>query len=33
MKVLVGALGNDPQDAAFTADVIQKILADHLAET
>jgi aminoglycoside phosphotransferase (APT) family kinase protein len=32
MKVLVGALDNDPQDAAFTADVISKILADHLAE-
>jgi len=23
----------DPQDAAFTANVIEKILADHLAET
>ncbi|HEX9551631.1 MAG TPA: phosphotransferase [Streptosporangiaceae bacterium] len=33
MKVLVGALKTDPQDAAFTMDVIHKILADHLAET
>ena len=32
MKVLVGALENDPQDAAFTMHVIEKILADHLAE-
>jgi len=32
MKVLVGALKTDPQDAAFTMDVIHKILADHLAE-
>jgi aminoglycoside phosphotransferase (APT) family kinase protein len=32
-KVLVAALDNDPQDAAFTKGVIQKILADHLAET
>jgi aminoglycoside phosphotransferase (APT) family kinase protein len=33
MKVLADALENDPQDAAFTMDVIQKILADHLADT
>jgi hypothetical protein len=33
MKVLVGALKTDSQDAAFTIDVIHKILADHLAET
>jgi aminoglycoside phosphotransferase (APT) family kinase protein len=33
MKVLVAALEDDPQDAAFTARVIEKILADHLAET
>jgi aminoglycoside phosphotransferase (APT) family kinase protein len=33
MKVLVGALKDDPQDAAFTTRVIEKILADHLAET
>jgi len=32
MKVLVGALDDDPQDAAFTARVIGKILADHLAD-
>lgn len=32
MKVLVGVLESDPEDAAFTADVIQKILADHVAE-
>ncbi len=32
-KVLVAALDNDPQDAALTMGVIQKILADHLAET
>jgi aminoglycoside phosphotransferase (APT) family kinase protein len=32
-KVLVAALDNDPQDAALTKGVIQKILADHLAET
>jgi aminoglycoside phosphotransferase (APT) family kinase protein len=32
-KVLAAALDNDPQDAAFTTDVIQKILTDHLAET
>jgi aminoglycoside phosphotransferase (APT) family kinase protein len=30
-KVLLGALDNDPDDAAFTADVIDKILASHLA--
>jgi hypothetical protein len=33
MKVLVGALDSDPQDAAFTTGVIGKILADHLADT
>lgn len=33
MKVLAGALEVDPQDAAFTARVIEKILADHRAET
>jgi aminoglycoside phosphotransferase (APT) family kinase protein len=33
MKVLVRALDSDPRDAAFTADVISKILTDHLAET
>jgi aminoglycoside phosphotransferase (APT) family kinase protein len=32
MIVLVGALIDDPQDAAYTANVIEKILADHLAE-
>ena len=32
MKVLVGALPHDPQDAAFTTRVIDKILADHLAD-
>ena len=32
MKVLADALENDPQDAAFTAAVIEEILADHLAE-
>jgi len=32
MKVLIGALEDDPQDAAFTSRVIDKILADHLAE-
>jgi len=32
MKVLVGGLKTDPQDAAFTMNVIHKILADHLAE-
>ena len=30
-KVLAGALGKDPEDAAFTSDVIRKILASHLA--
>jgi aminoglycoside phosphotransferase (APT) family kinase protein len=33
MKVLVGALRDDPGDAAFTSGVIDKILADHLADT
>ena len=33
MKVLVGALDDDPQDAAFTTGVIDKILTDHLADT
>jgi len=33
MKVLAGALDDDPQDAAFTARVIDKILASHLADT
>jgi aminoglycoside phosphotransferase (APT) family kinase protein len=33
MKVLVGALEDDPQDAAFTTRVIEKIMADHLADT
>jgi aminoglycoside phosphotransferase (APT) family kinase protein len=33
MKVLVGALEDDPQDAAFTTRVISKIIADHLADT
>lgn len=32
MKVLVGALDDDPQDAAFSTRVIGKILADHLAD-
>jgi len=32
MKVLVGALDDDPQDAAFTTRVIDKILTDHLAD-
>ena len=32
MKVLVGALDHDPEDAAFTAHVIAKIMADHLAD-
>ena len=32
MKVLAGALDHDPEDAAFTAHVIDKILADHLAD-
>ncbi len=31
MIVLVGALENDPQDAAYTKNVIEKILDDHLA--
>jgi len=33
MKVLIGALDDDPQDAAFTKRVIDKILADHGANT
>jgi len=33
MKVLSAALDHDAQEAAFTTDVIQKILADHLADT
>ena len=33
MKVLSAALEHDAQGAAFTMDVIQKILADHLADT
>jgi aminoglycoside phosphotransferase (APT) family kinase protein len=33
MKVLVGALDTDPEDAAFTTGVIEKIMADHLAST
>jgi aminoglycoside phosphotransferase (APT) family kinase protein len=33
MKVLIGALDDDPQDAAFTTTVIDKILASHLANT
>jgi len=33
MKVLVAALDDDPQDAAFTTGVIGKILADHLTDT
>jgi aminoglycoside phosphotransferase (APT) family kinase protein len=32
MKVLAAALESDPQDAALTVGVIQKVLADHLAE-
>jgi len=32
MKVLSAALDHDAQEAAFTMDVIQKILADHLAD-
>ena len=32
MKVLVGALDHDPEDAAFTAHVISKIMADHRAD-
>jgi aminoglycoside phosphotransferase (APT) family kinase protein len=31
MKVLTGALDDDPEDAAFTTRVIEKILASHLA--
>jgi hypothetical protein len=31
-KAAIGALDSDPQDAAFTR-VIDKILADHLADT
>jgi hypothetical protein len=33
MKVLVGALLDDPGDAAYTTGVIEAILADHLAAT
>ncbi len=33
MNVLISALENDPEDAAFTGRVIDKILADHLAST
>ncbi len=33
MKVLVGALRDDPEDAAYTTGVIETILADHLAAT
>ncbi|HEY1643312.1 MAG TPA: aminoglycoside phosphotransferase family protein [Streptosporangiaceae bacterium] len=33
MKVLVSALEDDAEDAAFTTGVIEKILADHLAST
>ncbi len=33
MKVLIGALADDPEDAAFTTGVIDRILADHLAST
>ena len=33
MKVLVGALLDDPEDAAYTTGVIEAILADHLAAT
>jgi hypothetical protein len=29
MKVLVGALGTDPEDAVYTEKVISAILADH----
>lgn len=32
MKVLVGALDTDPEDAAFTTGVIDKIMADYLAD-
>jgi hypothetical protein len=31
MKVLVGALEDDPEDAAFTTRVIEAILADYVA--
>ena len=31
MKVLAGALRDDPQDAAYTKGVIDAILADHVA--
>lgn len=31
MKVLVGALKDDTEDAAFTTRVIEAILADHVA--
>ena len=31
MKVLAGALENDPEDAAYTTGVIEAILADHVA--
>ncbi len=31
MKVLAGALKDDPEDAAYTAGVIEAILADHVA--
>jgi hypothetical protein len=31
MKVLVGALEDDSEDAAFTTRVIEAILADHVA--
>jgi aminoglycoside phosphotransferase (APT) family kinase protein len=33
MKVLIGALDDDLEDAAFTSRVIDKILADHRANT
>jgi aminoglycoside phosphotransferase (APT) family kinase protein len=33
MKVLIGALDDDPQDVAFTRRVMDKILADHLADS
>jgi len=33
LKILVGALADDPEDAAFTSHVIGKILDDHLAST
>jgi len=31
MKVLVGALQDDPEDAAYTTGVIEELLSDHLA--